>query len=376
MCCCYDPAPWQRRLRKLLAVILLAGCKLGKHGADMKIPNPTIYDVAALAGVSIGTVSNFYNRPAVVALETRERIGHAVDQLKFVPNIGATLLTGKAARMIGLVLLDIGNPFFIDVARGAEEVARERDHLIVLCNSKGELEHELSYLKTLESHRVAGVLLSPVKEDSLELKRIRDRGLPIVLVGRKSKHYCCVVANNSRGGGLAGRHLIDLGHRKVAFVTGRLSLTQYRLRLKGFKAAMLRDFNEDIDVSVQETPGTGTIEEGRAVAKLLLSKRPRPTAIFCSNDLLAFGVYSGLVHAGMRIPEDISLIGYDDLDSAGFGGMNLTTIRQPKLEMGRVAAQLLLREMEEGSGHVHRHILLNPNLVIRDTTLLRDSKTS
>lgn len=332
----------------------------------MNNSNPTIYDVAELAGVSIGTVSNFFNRPGIVAPRTQLRIQKAIEALNFVPHPGATLLTGKTARMIGLVLLDIANPFFLDVARGAEQAAQQQGHLVTLSNSNGDLERELNYLKSLLGHRVAGVLLSPVDENSAALKQIRDQGLPIVLVGRGSKHYCSVVADNKSGGGLVGDHLAELGHREVAFVTGRLTATQYRLRREGLRKALQARFGKRAHIDTYESAGTGTIEEGRAAAKAMLEARRRPNAISCGNDLLAFGVFTGLQRAGVRIPQDVSLVGYDDSELAEF--WDLTTVRQPKLEMGQKSAELLFQEIKEGGDHLHKHLLLKPSLVVRGST--------
>ena len=290
----------------------------------------------------------------------------AIEALNFVPHPGATLLTGKSARMIGLVLLDIANPFFIDVARGAEQAAQRQGHLVTLSNSNGDPQQELNYLKSLLAHRVAGVLLSPVDENSAAVMRIRDQGLPIVLVGRASKHYCSVAADNKCGGSLVGDYLGELAHREVAFVTGRLTATQYRLRLEGLTKALQARFGKQAHVHTYESAGTGTIEEGRAAARAMLEARRRPTAISCGNDLLAFGAYTGLQRAGVRIPQDISLVGYDDSDLAEFWG--LTTVRQPKLEMGQKSAELLFQEIKEGGDHRHKHLLLKPSLVVRGST--------
>jgi LacI family transcriptional regulator len=334
----------------------------------LKENGATIYEVAAAADVSIGTVSNFINRPEIVAEKTRARIDRAIRDLNFKPNLGAAILGGKAARMIGLVLSDVRNPFFTDVARGAEDTARERDHLTVLCNSDGDEDRELQYIRSLEDHRVTGILLSPVNEHSSALLEVQRRGTPLVLVGRSSQNFCCATTDNDHGGELVGDHLMDLGHREIAFVCGPLHTTQYFLRLQGLRRAVEQRQAPAGRLSVHIVPGLGTMSEGQAAVAPLLALRPRPTAISCGNDLLALGVFSGLVRAGVRIPDDISLVGYDDLELADQGFTSLTTVRQPKLELGRVATQLLLEELRECDAHVHRQIQLRPRLIVRETT--------
>jgi LacI family transcriptional regulator len=275
----------------------------------LKDRNSTIYAVAASANVSIGTVSNYLNRPELVSVKTRARISRAIKELNFRPHVGATMLSGKASRLIGLVLLDISNPFFTDVARGAETVGCECGHLTVLCNSGGDEAQELQYLQSLEAHHVAGVLLSPANEHSTAVLDVHKRGTRIVLMGRASDNYCCAMTDNVYGGALVGTHLVELGHKSITFVTGPLTATQYLHRLQGLRSALDQTGIPAAELSIHVVPGLGSIPEGREAVASLLSLPRRPTAIFCSNDLLAFGVYIGLIEAGLRVPEDMSLVG-------------------------------------------------------------------
>jgi LacI family transcriptional regulator len=334
----------------------------------------TIRDVADRAGVSVGTVSNALNRPSLVADETLARVRAAIDEVGFVRNSAARQLRGARSLAIGLVVLDIDNPFFTEVARGVEDAANEVDHLVILCSSAGDGAREGRQLRLLEEQRVAGVLMTPAKRNPSRLyHELRRRGTPIVLLDRRSsrRDRCSVAVDDVEGGELAGRHLAELGHSRIALINGPLAITQCAERRAGFLAALKRSGLELAAADDMGAP-TMTITAGESPMRKLLAQRTPPTAVFCTNDLLALGAEHAILSAGLRIPEDVAVVGYDDVAFAGMAFVPLTSIRQPAYELGHTATQLLL---EETSGREHRHeqVLFRPALVVRESTGLPGS---
>lgn len=330
----------------------------------------TIRDVAERAGVSVGTVSNALNRPDLVAEDTLERIRETIREIGFVRNAAARQLRGVRSHAIGLLVLDIDNPFFTEVARGVEAAAREVDHLVILCNSAGDRSRESKQLRLLEEQRVAGVLITPAGRQASKLhQQIRTRGTPLVLLDRRSaRRDCCSVAvDDVKGGELAGEHLASIGHTEIALINGPEEISQCVDRRLGFLAALERrslKLAEACDIEVPEL----TIAAGVSAAEALLARRNLPTAVFCANDLLALGAERALIAAGLRVPDDIAIVGYDDVAFAGLAFVPLTSVRQPAYELGYRAAQLLLDEASRQS-HLHQHVLFTPELVVRQSTV-------
>lgn len=328
----------------------------------------TIRDVAAEAGVSLGTVSNVLNRSTAVAPDKRLRVLEAIEALGYVKHAGAAQLRGGKASTIGLVALDIRNPFFTELARGAEDAARENGRLLILCNSDENAEQERAYLELLEEQRVLGVVISPVDERNDTLQWLRERGTAVVLLGRRRRDYCSVRVDDVRGGQLAAEHLLDLGHRQLAFVTAPLSIDQYRERLKGVRRALQQRGLAEDTCRVIEVGALGTAAEGQLASTRLREQYPEVTGVACGNDLLALGVVAGLVGQGVRVPEQVSVVGFDDIEIAEQNPLPLTTIRQPAAELGWVATNLLLEEAQRGAAHAHREVMFQPELVVRATT--------
>jgi LacI family transcriptional regulator len=328
----------------------------------------TIREVAMAAGVSLGTVSNVLNRPNSVAPETRQRVHEAIDALGFVRHAGAALMRGGRARTIGLVVLDVRNPYFTELARGVEDAARESGHLLILCNSDEDARQERGYLEVLEEQRVAGVLISPVDEQAEVLDRLRERGTSVVLLERRRRGYCSVRVDDVGGGSLAAEHLLGLGHRSLLYVSASLAIRQYSDRLAGVRQALARAGLADQDCPVLETGAFGTAADGRAASQALITDHPSVTGVICGNDLLALGLVAGLVSKGVRVPEEISVVGYDDIELAQQSPLPLTTVSQPKIELGRTAAQLLLEEARQDTSHAHQEVVFQPELIVRDTT--------
>jgi LacI family transcriptional regulator len=328
----------------------------------------SIKDVAARAAVSVGTVSNALNQPDKVAPATLERVRAAIDELGFVRNETARQLRAGRSRMIGVVVLDVGNPFYTDFARGAERVADEAGLAVMLCSSDEQEEKEGRYLSLLEEQRVQGVLLSPVNAGDERISAMRKRGTPVVLVERTSRTrgQCSVSVNDRRGGQLAVEHLLARGHRRIAFVGGPSSLAQVRERKAGAERAVAEQSGASLlDVPTELPTTTCGREAGTHLADA--PTRTRPTAVFCANDLLALGVLQALTSRGIRVPQDVALVGYDDIAFAASAAVPLTSVRQPREELGRAAAQLLIEEAS-GGAHRHRHVVFQPELVIRESS--------
>lgn len=315
--------------------------------------------VAARAGVSVGTVSNVLNRPDRVSEQSRRRVRTAMDELGFVRNSSASALRAGRSRSLGLVVLDIGNPFFTDVARGVEQVADERGMAVLLCSSDGSLERQDRHLQFLEEQRVDGLLITPVGTDALRLAQLRERGTPVVLLDEPGADgHCSAAVDDRRGGELAGRHLLESGRRRIVYVTGPETIRQCVDRGLGVQAATgARSRVRLRSVRIDALRG----QAGHAVVPDVLAERP--DAVFCANDVVALGVLRGLLEAGVRVPDDIALVGYDDIEFAATAAVPLSSIRQPALELGRTAATLL--DSCGGPEHRHENVVFQPELVVR-----------
>lgn len=329
---------------------------------------PTIREVAQRARVSVATVSNALNRPEMVAEATLERVQRAIEEIGFIRNSAARQLRGARSPVIGLVVLYLDNPFFMEVARGVEDAAREVDHLVVLCSSAGDQRRENDHLRLLDEQRAAGVLLTPAGRRRSKLSQeLHLGGMPIVLLDRRSKRkdQSSVAVDDVEGARLAARHLVGLGHRRIALINGPRSITQCADRRAGFVDELERHGAKLVARRELEMPEM-TLEQGQRAAERLLSSRTPPTAVFCTNDLLALGAEHAFLAAEREVPGDIAIVGYDDVPFAAMAYVPLTTIRQPAYDIGYRAGQLVLAEAA-GNGRPE-HALFTPELVVRAST--------
>jgi LacI family transcriptional regulator len=333
-----------------------------------------IKDVARLAGVSVGTVSNVLNRPGSVSPVLRERVEGAIDELGFVRNESARQLRAGVSRTIAAVVLDVANPFFTDVLAGAELAAEGGDALVVVCNSGGDPGRESRHLARLAEQRVMGVLLTPVLDELNPLAcRLQDSGTPVVLLDRVSlqAQLPSVAVDDLRGGTLVGEHLVDRGHRDVVFLGGPLGLRQVRERIEGVRAAR----GGALRVETVESAGMSVRAGAQTAASVLagLGSRPvvgRPTALFCANDLLALGALNECLRRGVRVPEDLALVGYDDIEFASTAPVPLTSVRQPREQLGRMAVELLMEQaVRGGPPGGNRQLVFQPDLVVRESSV-------
>ncbi|MFF0484918.1 LacI family DNA-binding transcriptional regulator [Streptomyces sp. NPDC004435] len=329
-----------------------------------------IKDVAREAGVSVGTVSNVLNQPERVSERTRRHVEQVIGQLGYVRSESARQLRAGHSRIVALLVLDMANPFFVEVARGAERQAREAGLGVMLCNSAQNPREEMEYLSLFAEQRVRGVLITPADSSGRNLREFSRHGIPYVFVDRVAagEAGCSVSVDDVTGGALAARHLIAAGHRSIAYVSGPPHLKQVQDRRSGALLAI-----EEAGLppgTLQEIPTDHLdVSSGRDAGARLLGLSPRPTAVFCANDLLALGVLQAMYAVGVKVPEDMAIVGYDDIEFAAAATVPLTSIRQPAQMMGSMAASLLLEETsDQAESHEHRHIVLQPELVVRNST--------
>jgi LacI family transcriptional regulator len=334
----------------------------------------SIKDVAARAGVSVGTVSNVLNRPERVAEETRTRVQLAIIALGFVRNEPARQLRAGRSRTIGLLVLDAANPFFADVSRGAEEAAAHAGLAVILCNSGQDAAKESAYLNLMAEQRVQGLLLTPVDADPIRLSKLVERGMPVVLLDRRAEGagMCSVSVDDISGGELAVSHLLEMGHERIAFIGGPTTIAQVKDRLQGARNALARA-GRDPESLVSIITTSMTVAAGRGAGERLggLPVKRRPTAAFCGNDLLALGLLQEMIRQGLDVPNDIAIVGYDDIEFAAAAAVPLTSVRQPRHLLGKTAADLLLEETQDPQNHIHRQIEFEPDLVVRASTRSR-----
>ncbi|HEY5980618.1 MAG TPA: LacI family DNA-binding transcriptional regulator [Microlunatus sp.] len=333
------------------------------------MPQVSIRDVAERAGVALGTVSNVLNRPEKVAPATRERVRAAIDQLGFVRNDAARQLKAGRSNSIGFILLDVRNPFFTDVARGAEQQAARHGMSVLLANSDDSPERESQHLDLFVQQRVQGVLISPLGDIVDRLERLKERGIVPVLVDRRSegRQFSSVSVDDVAGGFLAVTHLIEQGCRRIAFIGGPLSIKQVADRLHGANQACAAHPEVQLEVLLYDALG---VHQGREAGTTIVQRSPanRPDGAFCANDLLAVGVLQSLTMlARLRVPDDLRLVGYDDIDFAAATVVPLTSIRQPSLLIGKTAVELLVEQIAPDHAEP-REVVFQPELIIRESS--------
>ncbi|MEJ3750323.1 LacI family DNA-binding transcriptional regulator [Actinomycetes bacterium KLBMP 9797] len=328
-------------------------------------------EVARAAGVSVSTVANVLSRPSIVAPATRHRVEQAIRSIGYVPNGPARQLRGLPSPIVGSVILDLANPFYAELNRGIEDRLAEAGCLVLACSTDLRPAKEQQVLDLLHEQAVRGIIISPIAPDPAALLRNGRRGTPVVLVDhpRGRLDLCAVAVDDLLGGQLATEHLLSLGHRRIAYLGGEVNPGPVARRRDGMRQALAAAGLEpdqtllDIRMALHPPP---LVTAAAAAAARILAATPRPTAVVCLNDTAALGLLDGLHAAGVRVPEEMSVIGYDDLQFARRLAPPLTTICQPKYELGHTAADLLLDEARPG--HTHKEITFQPSLVVRAST--------
>jgi LacI family transcriptional regulator len=324
-------------------------------------------DVAERAGVSITTVSHVINETRPVSDELRSRVLAAIDDLGYQPNVLARSLRRGKTHTIGMIVPDSANPFFAEVARGVEDTSFEQRYSVILCNSDGDLDKELFYTNVLVEKQVDGIIFVAAGGSAERIRDLQARRIPLVVVDRDVPDVAVdsVLTDNARGGELATRHLIELGHRRIGCVAGPSDVTPSAERITGYRDAL-----RAASVSVDEAlivRGDFQYESGYRATQQLLSMNDPPTAVFACNDLMAVGAVSAALELGREVPRDLSVVGFDDVRLASFVNPPLTTIVQPKYEMGVLAAKMLVERMHDLDMPPRRE-KLDTSLLIRQST--------
>lgn len=324
----------------------------------------TVRDVARLAQVSIGTVSNYLNDSKPIGEATRTRIEEAIERLNFVPNNAVRIVLGGRAPATAFLLPDGGNPVFAEVARGIEDVSLAQGRVVMSCNTDGETLREQQYARALAETRIHSAIAVASGTSTDTLTMLRQAGVRVVLIGpHADPTISSVTVDDEQGGYLATRHVLELGHRDIAYFGGPGGTPQIDQRLRGVVQALAERGLPSDALQRIDALGSSAHERMRAAARLIELSR-RPTAVICANDLLAIALQSVAVRRGVRIPDELSIVGYDDIESASTSPVLLTTIHQPLYLLGRTAAELA------GSDGPAEHIVFTPELVVRESAAI------
>ena len=328
----------------------------------------TIKDVAKLAGVSVATVSHVVNETRFVSEETKRKVLSAMKDLSYKPNAVARSLRRKESKIIGLVLPDNTNPYFAEIAWSIEYASRNHGYSLILCNSDGDVKKEETYINVLIEKQVDGVILVAAGDSTANFMKLKERNISTVMVDRDSPsvNTDSVQIDNATYGEIATSHLIELGHKKIACITGPRDVTPSFDRVDGYKKAMkLNDLPVPDEYVVK---GDFKPQGGYLAACKLLDLKDPPTAIFACNDLMAFGITHAARERDMLVPRDLSVVGFDDIYLSTYSNPPLTTIKQPRLEMGDEAVNALVLRIKNPDRHA-RSILLHAELVVRSSTM-------
>ena len=331
---------------------------------------PTISDVAKHAGVSKTTVSRFLNGvPGSMREETRERILAAVKELGFRPNAVARSLAIQQTQTIGLLVSDVGNPFYSEVIRGIEEVGLQRGYRVLLCNTGYDLQRGLSFVDSLIHGQVDGVLLMTSRMTEALIEQFVDNSVPIILWDwpiTVPKAVAQLHANFQSGIDQAIDHLVELGHRNIAYICGTRGLLTTDARIKSYQTALAR---HGLNESTVIEEGDYKIEGGKAAMKKLLQRSPRPTAVLTANDLTAVGAMQTIKGQNLRIPDDISVIGLDDVYLTTVVEPPLSTVALPRFEIGNTAMEIMIHYLTAVPKNQETEIcVFATHLVLREST--------
>jgi len=328
--------------------------------------NPTIKDVANLAGVHPSTVSRVINDDSRISEKTKNKVLLIIKKLRYTPNAIARGLKTKRTHTLGMLIPDITNPFFAEIARGVEDAASKNNFNVILCNTDDKLKKERTYLEILRGKRVDGLILGTAHIKDKSILELEKNNFPYILISRNIEGLDknCVIVDDEVGGIMATEYLIKLGHRRIAHITGPLKTRSALNRLKGYKLVLKKHRIEYKDELVGE--GDFRIKGGYQVMKRFLKLTEPPTAIFAANDLLALGTMQVIQKKNFQVPEDFSVIGFNDIKLASFVYPPLTTIRQPMLEMGALAVKMLIKIIEEGEFNQRKEVL-ESKLIIRES---------
>jgi DNA-binding LacI/PurR family transcriptional regulator len=331
----------------------------------------TIYDIAKEAGVSIATVSKVINGKGRISVETRSAVFAIMERLDFQPSVIASALTGKKTFTLGLLVPDVSNPFFAEIARAIEDQGHQLGYSVVMCNTDNKDEKIERYISLLLQKSVDGIIIATGIEKKEILEQLLAKGLPIVLIARELPFIAVdtVVVDDYVGGCMAANHLLEMGHKEIAFLAESQKVSSSRERMRGFRQTML-----DAGLLLNEQwlkVCDYKVEDGNSKTLELLQEDRRPTAIFACNDMLAVGALQAAREMKINVPSELSIISFDNTILSSVTNPPLTTIAQPMEQMGKLAVDLIVQNIKE-SNHQKQRIVLRPELIIRESTYTKE----
>jgi DNA-binding LacI/PurR family transcriptional regulator len=330
----------------------------------------TIYDIAKEAGVSIATVSKVINGKGRISAETRSAVFAIMERLDFQPSVIASALTGKKTFTLGLLVPDISNPFFAEIARAIEDQGHQLGYSVVMCNTDNKDVKVERYISLLLQKSVDGIIIATGIEKKEILEQLIARGLPIVLIARELPMIAVdtVVVDDYVGGCMAANHLIQLGHTEVAILSESHKVSSSRERVRGFRQTMSdagHDFNEQwLKVCDYR------VEDGKNKTLELLQESSLPSAIFACNDMLAVGALQAAKEMKIRVPKELSIISFDNTILSSVTNPPLTTIAQPMEQLGKLAVDLIVKNIKEDK-QMKQRIVLRPEIIVRESTYMK-----
>jgi DNA-binding LacI/PurR family transcriptional regulator len=332
----------------------------------------SIKDIAKAAGVSHSTVSRALSDSALVKSETKTRIQRLAHEMGYSPDERARSLVMGQTRSVGVVVTTIADPFAAEVVQGIESTAHDQGYTVILCNSNAEPEREIAAVEMLRSKRVDAVIVTSSRVGALYLEHLERFGVPIVLINSHSEHggryTYSISVDNRHGGLLATSHLIQCGHQRIAYISRPSDFKSDAERLEGYRRALA-----DADIPFNPAlvvPGTGRVGSGERALPVLMGLTEPPTAVFCYNDMTAIGLLKAVREAGLAVPQDLAVVGFDDILLASYVCPPLTTIAQPKLEMGQRAMQMALDLMlsDNPAAEGLSDIVVKGRLIVRESS--------
>lgn len=327
----------------------------------------TIYDVAKEAGVSIATVSNAINGKGKVSKKKREEILQVMERLNYQPSVIASALMGKRTYTIGLLIPDVSNPFFSEIARTVEDLAHSEGYSVIVCSTDNRDERVEKYVRLLEQKNVDGILIGTGVESAEMLSLLAEKSFPIVMIAREAAGIAVhsVLTDDFRGGELAAQYLLSQGHRKMAILSENIKVSSSFERVRGFRFGL---FEAGITLGAEDILSCeSNIKDGKRAAAAMISQDDRPTALFCCNDLLAIGALQAAKELELSVPAELSIIGFDDTILSTVTNPTLTTIAQPMDQMVKLAFDLLIGSLDNADD-IKQRIVMQPQLVIREST--------
>ena len=308
---------------------------------------PTIRDVARLAGVSVATVSRVLNKNGYVNKDTEQKVIKAIEQLQYMPNAVARGLAGKQTGTIALILPDISNPFFPEIARAVEDVAQKHGYTVILCNSDDQGQKEQTYIEMLRKKYIDGIIFASNTLREEDVQQMQANKIPLVVLDRALANRACSVirSRNYEGAKLAVTHLLEIGCQKIAHLYGPQDIITARERMLGYEESVMHFPWYTPSLMV---PGYFSLDGGIAAVKELFAKHGDVDGIFCGNDLMAIGALKGLHQLGIRVPDEVALIGFDGISLTQITQPELSTVAQPIYEMGSLAARVLIEMITSG----------------------------